>query len=90
MSARLGYDVQPPFGLVSDWGDDLLRRKRFDDAIAVYRINTVNFPTSAVAHGQLGDAWLRKGDRASAMASYRRAVELAPDDAELKAKLAPQ
>lgn len=87
MSDRLGYDVQPPFGLVTDWGDGLLRRGKFADAIAVYRINVTNFPTNAAAHGQLGDAYLRKGDRASAMASYRRAVELAPEDKELKARL---
>lgn len=87
MSDRLGYDVQPPFGLVSGWGEDLLRREIFDDAIEVYRINAKNFPTSAAAHGQLGDAYLRKGDRASAVASYGRAVELAPQDRELKAKL---
>lgn len=87
MSDRLGYDVQPPFGLVSGWGEDLLRREKFDDAIEVYRINAKNFPTSAAAHGQLGDAYLRKGDRASAVASYGRAVELARQDRELKAKL---
>ena len=87
MSERLGYDVQPPFGMVSGWGEDLLRREKFDDAIEVYRINAGNFPTSAAAHGQLGDAYLRKGDRASAVASYGRAVALAPEDKELKAKL---
>ena len=87
MSDRLGYDVQPPFGLVSGWGEDLLRREKFDDATEGYRINAKNFPTSATAHGQLGDAYLRKGDRASAVASYGRAVELAPQDRELKAKL---
>lgn len=87
MSDRLGYDVQPPFGLVSGWGDDLLRREKFDDAIEIYRINAKNFPASAAAHGQLGDAYLRKGDRAGAASSYRRAVELAPEDKELNAKL---
>lgn len=87
MSDRLGYDVQPPFGLVSGWGDDFLRRGKVDDAIEVYRINARNFPISAAAHGQLGDAYLRKGERAAAAASYRRAVELAPEDRELRAKL---
>ena len=88
MSDRLGYDVQPPFGMVSDWGDDFLRKGKFVDAIEVYRINVLNFPTNAAAQGSLGDAYLRKGDRASAQASYRRAVELAPDDQDLKARLA--
>lgn len=90
MSHRLGYDVQPPFGLVSGWGNSLLRRGKFDDAIAVYRINAGNFPTSAAAHAELGDAYLRKGDRMRAMASYTRAIELAPEDKELEAKLEPQ
>lgn len=87
MSDRLGYDVQPPFGLVSGWGDDFLRREKFDDAIQIFHINAKNFPANAVAHSQLGDAYLRKGDRAGAAASYRRAVELAPEDKELNAKL---
>lgn len=87
ISDRLGYDVQPPFGLVSGWGDGLLRAGKFDDAIAVFRINAVNFPASAATHGQLGDAFLRKDDRAGARASYKRAVELAPGDKELEAKL---
>ena len=30
MAERLGYDVQPPFGLVSGWGDSLLRKEKFD------------------------------------------------------------
>lgn len=88
MSDRLGYNVQPPYGLVSGWGDDLLRRGKFDDAIEVYRINVSNFPTSAAAHGQLGDAYLRKGERTRAVASYTRAMELAPEDKELKARFA--
>lgn len=90
MSERLGYDVQPPFGLVGDWGGELLREGKIDDAIEIYRINVANFPTNAWAHGSLGDAYLRKGARVSAVASYRRAVELAPEDKELKVRLARQ
>ncbi|MEZ0469790.1 alpha/beta hydrolase-fold protein [Luteimonas salinilitoris] len=88
LSDRLGYDVQPPFGLVSGWAGSFLRQGMIDDAIETSRINVSNFPTNARAHSDLGDAYLRKGDRAVAIASYAKAVELAPDNESMKAKLA--
>jgi hypothetical protein len=71
---RLSYDVQPPFGLVSDWVGEFLRKGMVDDAIEPSRINVKNFPANAWAHSHLADAYLRKGDRAAAVASYKKAV----------------
>lgn len=88
MSRRLGYDVQPPLGLTSQWADDFLRKGNIEDAIEVCRINVDNFPANAWAHSSLGDAHLRKGNREAAIASYKKAIELAPDDERLVAKLA--
>jgi hypothetical protein len=88
MTRRLGYDVQPPLGMVSDWTDDFLRKGRIDDAIAMARLNVRNFPANVWVYGSLGDVYARKGDRAEAVAAYRKAVELAPTDDQLKAKLA--
>jgi tetratricopeptide (TPR) repeat protein len=88
MSDRLGYDVQPPFGLVSDWAAEFLRKGLVDDAIEVSRINVGNFPANAWAHSNLADAHLRKSDRAAAIANYKKAIELAPDNEDMKAKLA--
>ena len=88
MSRRLGYDVQPPFGMVGDWTDEFLRKGKLDDAIAMARLNVRNFPGNAWAYGSLGDVYLRKGDRAEAAAAYQKAVALAPTDDQLKTKLA--
>jgi len=87
MSSRLGYDVEPPLGLVGDWTDQFLRKGMIADAIAMAGINVRNFPTNAWARAGLGDAYRAKGDQAAAIASYRRAVELAPDDRQTKDKL---
>jgi len=87
MSRRLGYDVQPPLGMAGDWTDQFLRKGMVADAIEIARINVRNFPTNAWAHAGLGDAYRAKGDQAAAIASYRKAVELAPEDAQMKDKL---
>lgn len=88
ISTRLGYDVQPPLGLVSDWTDEFLRTGKVDDAIEMARLNVRNFPTNAWTYDSLGDAYMRKGHRAEAIAAYQKAVDLAPTDAQLKARLA--
>jgi predicted alpha/beta superfamily hydrolase len=88
ISSRLGYDVQPPLGLVGDWADEFLRKGKVDDAIEIASLNVRNFPENAWAYASLGDAYLRKSDRAEAIVAYKKAVDLAPTDGELKAKLA--
>jgi len=52
------------------------------------RLNVRNFSLNAWAYASLGDAHLRKGDRAEAVAAFRKAVDLAPTDDQLKTKLA--
>jgi predicted alpha/beta superfamily hydrolase len=88
ISRRLGYDVQPPFGLVSDWTDEFLRKGRAADALAMAQLNVRNFPKNAWAYGSLGDVYLRNGNRVESVAAYRKAVDIAPTDEQLKAKLA--
>ncbi len=45
-------------------------------------------PRSAPLRVDLGDALLARGDRAGALAAFRRAAELDPANAEAKARLA--
>ena len=88
ISSRLGYNVQPPLGLVSDWTDEFLRKGKVDDAMEMARLNVRNFPANAWAYASLVDACMRKGDRRGAVAAYEKAVDLAPTDEQLRAKLA--
>lgn len=87
MSDRLGYDVQPPLGLVSGWANDFLRAGKTADALLLYQLNARNFPKIAWVHTELADAYVRDGDNAAAAAAYREALSLERDNKEIVAKL---
>jgi polyisoprenoid-binding protein YceI len=61
-------------------GYKLLQLGRFDDAIALFKLNVDAFPQSPNVYDSLGEAYLRKGDRANARASYDRALALDPSN----------
>jgi len=87
LSDRLGYLTQPPLGMVSDWGNGFLRKGKIDDAIAMFRLNTDNFPKSTDVYLDLGNALVAKGDKAGAKESYQKAQELSPDNPDIGPKL---
>jgi hypothetical protein len=70
------YDVGPGALLLTT--NRLLEAGRLDDGIAIAREGTSQFPDAANLHAVLGDALLRKGDRAAAAESYRKALTLEP------------
>lgn len=47
-----------------------------EEAVALFRLNAEAFPASPNAHDSLGEALLAAGDRAGAIAEYRRALEV--------------
>jgi CubicO group peptidase (beta-lactamase class C family) len=59
-------------------GYQLLRRRMLDEAVTVFRWNTLSHAESANAHDSLGEALLAQGDREGARAAYERALELDP------------
>ena len=46
----------------------------------MFKLYTENFPEDANAHDSLGEAYMLKGDNKRAIASYRRSLELDPDN----------
>jgi predicted alpha/beta superfamily hydrolase len=87
MSDRLGYDVQPPLGLVSGWANDFLRTGKTADALLLYQLNARNFPRIAWVQTELAEAYVRSGDKTAAIAAYREALSLERDNKEIEAKL---
>ncbi|MDI1240754.1 MAG: tetratricopeptide repeat protein [bacterium] len=63
---------------VNNAGYFLLNQNRVDEAIEVFKLNVELHPTSANACDSLGEAFLKKGDKANALTNYRRALELDP------------
>jgi CubicO group peptidase (beta-lactamase class C family) len=63
---------------INQQGYRRLNDKAFDAAIALFRRNCALFPDSSNAFDSFGEAWLTMGDKAQAIANYRRSVELYP------------
>ena len=59
-------------------GYTLLGDKKYADAIAVFRMNTEDFPRSANTFDSYAEALFDSGDVANAVVSYKRAVEIDP------------
>jgi D-alanyl-D-alanine-carboxypeptidase/D-alanyl-D-alanine-endopeptidase len=55
----------------------LLRRDAIDDAVAVFELNTTEYPEAPNPYNSLGNAYLAAGRTEKAIESYRRAVALA-------------
>ncbi len=61
---------------VNNLGYDLLRARRIDEAIAVFKLNTEDFPRSANVWDSLAEAYEVKGDKASAIRNYKKVLEI--------------
>jgi CubicO group peptidase (beta-lactamase class C family) len=82
-----GAAASLPEKRINDIGYVLLQRKRLADAIAVFQWNARRFPESWNAFDSLGEAYAAAGDRANAIASYQRSLELNPKNSNATAML---
>jgi hypothetical protein len=85
-------DLDVAEAAIATLGEDRLRRKRIADAVAIQTLAATLFPKSYRALDRLGDAQRAGGDTASAIASYRKSLDLNPkaNDAERAAAAATQ
>jgi tetratricopeptide (TPR) repeat protein len=65
---------------INGQGYELLRAKRFDESIAVFRFNTQAFPEAFNTWDSLGEACQAKGDHDEAIRHFERSLELNPDN----------
>ena len=56
-------------------GYELIRKKEYDNAISVLKINIALYPESTNAYDSLGEAYLRSGDSLNAFNNYKMALE---------------
>jgi hypothetical protein len=74
--ANAYFDTEVP---VNSLGYELIAAGRLDQAIEVFKLNAAAFPRSANAWDSLGEAYRTRGDREAAIRSYRKALELDPN-----------
>ncbi len=68
-------------------GYALLRTNRFEDAIAIFQANVAAFPDAWNTYDSLGEAYMLHGERALAIANYRKSLELNPQNQNAVAML---
>jgi CubicO group peptidase (beta-lactamase class C family) len=66
--------------LLNQLGYRLLRAERVDEAIAIFRLNVEEYPDAWNPYDSLGEAYAAAGQRALAIESYERSVELNPEN----------
>jgi tetratricopeptide (TPR) repeat protein len=75
---RRYIDVEILEGKINNLGYLLLAEKKTDDAIQVFKVNTVVFPVSFNTWDSLGEAYADAGQKAEAIAAYKKSLELNP------------
>jgi uncharacterized protein len=88
LSDRLGFRVLPPEGLVEKIAFALLDAQETNNAIGCFQLNVSNYPHSAYAYKNLGDAYRMSGEKKLAIQYYQRALGLDPDVEGVKEALA--
>ena len=65
---------------INSLGYDLLRAKKIDEAIALFKLNTEDHPASANTWDSLAEGYMVRGDKKLAIEYYKKSVELDPNN----------
>jgi predicted alpha/beta superfamily hydrolase len=76
ISAKFGYAILPPEGLMNQLGYQLSGQGKMDEAIAVFKTNVERYPNSANVYDSLAEAYEKTGKLELARPNYEKAVQL--------------
>jgi uncharacterized protein len=71
-----GRSLMPSRGQVDGLGYFVLKKKQFDKAEDMFKMNIRNYPASSEVYKSLGDFYAAKGDRVNAIKSYKKSLSL--------------
>ncbi len=75
---------KPGLGLIRRFinrkGYDLLREKKFEQAIEMFRLNTIVFPRSSNVFDSLGEGYMEAGDKKLALKNFEKSLQLDPEN----------
>jgi len=72
------YDFRP--SSLNGLGYALLRREKYEDAIAIFKLNVEQYPNYANGYDSLGEAYMKAGQRENAIRNYEKAIEMDPSN----------
>ena len=67
---------------MNNLGYAFLEQKRLPEALTAFKLNTVLYPQSDNVYNSYGDGLLESGDKAAAIAMYRKSLEINPKNEE--------
>jgi predicted alpha/beta superfamily hydrolase len=79
LSDRFGYGISYDVSLLNKYGWGYLRNAQYEEAIKIFKENTVRFPASPDAYNYLGEGYLAAKNTDMAITSYEKAIELATE-----------
>jgi hypothetical protein len=59
-------------------GYQLIRAKKFEEAIRIFQLNVEAYPQSSNVYDSLGEAYMDRGDTAQAIANFHKSLQLNP------------
>ncbi|RZJ43784.1 MAG: tetratricopeptide repeat protein, partial [Chryseobacterium sp.] len=65
---------------VNTWGYQLLEQDKKNEALHIFKLNTLLFPKSWNVYDSYGETLETLGNRKEAIVNYRKSLELNPDN----------
>ncbi|WP_312994336.1 alpha/beta hydrolase-fold protein [Chryseobacterium flavum] len=84
LSKEFGYTLLPTEDFVNNRAYKQLRAGNINIALDLFQQNVKNHPDSWNAYDSLGEAYMKKGDKKSAIENYKKSLQLNPDNADGK------
>ena len=66
----------PPENDINEIGYEHLRKENYKEALAFFKLNTTNYPTSSNAFDSLGEVYMLSGDKENAIQYYKKSLTL--------------
>jgi tetratricopeptide (TPR) repeat protein len=80
LQAKEKYDFTNLESELNTLGYSLLSKQRSKDAVAIFKLNTEEFPKSWNAFDSYGEALMKDGQKEAAIENYRLSLSLNPDN----------
>jgi predicted alpha/beta superfamily hydrolase len=78
LSAEFGYTINPSEDFLNNCGYSQFRAGHLPNAIGIFSENVRRHPNSFNAYDSLGEAYMKAGNTALAIANYKKSLELNP------------
>jgi predicted alpha/beta superfamily hydrolase len=76
ISKKMGYQIKPDETEINLIGYNLLKRKLYNTAESLFKLNVDNYPESYNVYDSYGDYFVAIGDKENALVQYKKALSL--------------